>query len=247
MISPTVNAIIPAFNAETTIQRAIDSVLKSNVEGLKVIVIDDCSTDKTNLICREINDDRLILITNKKNFGVSYSRNKGLEFKSDYVAFLDADDYWYQDKLTQQLLVLQSSDSEMIGCYTHLVINGKTIRETPNKIDFRGLCFNGNDIGMSSSIIKYSAIKGEKFEPSGHEDYRFWLKILSNGGYLKLSSESEDQNQMTYYEKTQKTLSSNKFRSAQWTLNILFSALPFHMAIYCSARYILKHIKRLIN
>lgn len=247
MNNSLVNVIIPAYNAESSIKRAIESVLQSNRDGLQVIVIDDCSTDRTNLVCREINDERLILITNEENRGVSYSRNRGLQFKSDYVAFLDADDYWYQDKLTQQLLVMQNSDPEMIGCYTHLVINGKKIREAPNKIDFRGLCFNGNDIGMSSSIIKYSAIKDLRFKSIGHEDYKFWLDLLSNGGYFKLSSDPQDRKQMTYYKKTQKSLSSNKPKSALWTINILFSILPAHLAIYCSVRYILKHIKRFIN
>ena len=100
---------------------------------------------------------------------------------------------------------------------------------------------------MSSSIIKYSALKDTEFESVGHEDYKFWLKILANGGELNLSSNFNNRNQMTYYEKTQKSLSSNKFKAALWTLNILFSVLPVHLAIYSSVRYVIKHIKRYIN
>jgi len=248
LIEAEITVIIPAYNAENTIARAINSVLQNDLNNLKLIVIDDCSTDETLKICESIQDHRLIILKNNINIGVSKSRNLALKIsKSDYVAFLDADDYWYKDKLTQQLLVLQSSDSNMIGCYTHLVINGKTIRKAPKKIDFRGLCINGNDVGMSSSIIKYSALKDTEFESVGHEDYKFWLKILANGGELNLSSNFNNRNQMTYYEKTQKSLSSNKFKAALWTLNILFSVLPVHLAIYSSVRYVIKHIKRYIN
>ena len=243
-----ITVVIPAYNAEKTIARAINSVLQNDLKNLKLFVIDDYSTDETLKICESIQDNRLIILKNNTNVGVSKSRNLALKASQpDYIAFLDADDYWYKDKLTKQLLVLQSSDSEMIGCYTHLIINGKTIREAPNKIDFKGLCINGNDIGLSSSIIKYSAIKDIEFESVGHEDYKFWLKILADGGQLNLSSNFNNRNQMTYYDKTQKSLSSNKFKAALWTINILFSVLPVHLAIYSSARYMLKHIKRFIN
>ena len=248
ILEPSITVVIPAYNAEKTIARAVNSVLQNDLKNLKLIVIDDFSNDNTLKICESIQDHRLTIIKNIINIGVSESRNLGLKkSQSDYIAFLDADDYWYPDKLIQQILVLQNSDSALVGCYTHLVINGKTIRDAPNKSDFRGLCFNGNDIGMSSSIIKCCAIKGAEFESIGHEDYKFWLDILANGGYLKLTSEVRNLNQMTYYENTQKSLSSNKLKAAFWTMNILFSVLPVHLAFYCSCRYILKNIKRLIH
>ena len=244
MNNSLVNVIIPAYNAESSIKRAIESVLQSNRDGLQVIVIDDCSTDRTNLVCRKINDERLILITNKKNHGVSYSRNIGLRFKSDYVAFLDADDFWYSDKLDSQIKILESTSNDILGCYSNIVFNGKQIKEAPSSISYNSLLLNGNEIGLSSTLIKKASINNLYFEKIGHEDYKFWLDLLANGGSLLLSSKSNDINQMTYYQKSKFSLSGNKFKSAIWTFKVLYSVVPLFYAFYYFFRYIFKHLKR---
>lgn len=248
MNNASVCVVIPAYNAEKTITRAINSVLQNDLKNLEVIVIDDHSTDNTFEICSSIKDGRLKVFKNDKNRGVAYSRNIGIKKShSDYIAFLDADDYWYENKLSQQLLILEKSDPNLIGCYTHLVVNGIIIREAPESVDFKSLCFNGNDIGLSSTIIKYSSIKEVEFEKIGHEDYKFWLELLSNGGYFQCSSNSKDNEQMTYYDNSSKSLSSNKLKAAIWTFNILYSFLPLHIACYCFGKYIIKHIKRTMS
>ena len=247
MVSPSVNVIIPAYNAEATILRAIASVLKIDMEGLRVIVIDDCSTDGTYEICKNIDDNRLIYLSNDLNLGVAYSRNRGLKFEAEYVAFLDADDFWYGEKLYQQLKILNDSSSTTLGCYSNLVINGLKIRAAPLSVNFKSLVNNGNDIGLSSAIVKRSAIGSLLFDKIGHEDYKFWLDLLAGGGSLLCSSHSDNIDQMTFYEQSGKSLSANKFVAATWTFTILNSVLPLHHAIYFFLKYVFKHVKRLIT
>ena len=89
-----ISVIMPAYNCEKFIAKAINSVLTQTYSNIELIIVDDASTDHTLAICKSVNDARIQLIHNNTNQGVSYSRNKGLENASgDYIFFLDSDDY----------------------------------------------------------------------------------------------------------------------------------------------------------
>ncbi|MEN8127777.1 MAG: glycosyltransferase family A protein [Planctomycetota bacterium] len=96
-----ITVIIPAYNAEKHIARAIDSVLAQTRPADEIIVIDDGSTDGTADVIRSFGD-RVILIQ-QENAGVSVARNTGIEAAtSEWIAFLDADDEWLPEKLKLQ-------------------------------------------------------------------------------------------------------------------------------------------------
>jgi len=248
MTDARVSVVIPAYNAEGTIARAINSVLDSCILDLEVIVIDDCSSDATVSICQEIGDSRLRVVQVDHNQGVAHARNIGLTLAvGKYIAFLDSDDYWYKDKLSRQLKMLEDSPSDILGYYTHLMINGEQIRSAPPGVDFDSLIYNGNDIALSSTIVKRSATQGHIFESIGHEDYKFWLDLLAKGGYFKCSSSVDNIQQMTFYHSSGDSLSSNKIRAGIWTFNILWSVLPLPKTLYFFSKYVIKHLIRLIN
>lgn len=91
---PTVSVIIPLYNKEPHIKRAIDSVLAQKVQDFEIIIVDDGSTDKSAKVVREFTDPKIRLIQ-QENAGVSAARNRGIkEAKADLIAFLDADDEW---------------------------------------------------------------------------------------------------------------------------------------------------------
>ena len=77
---PRISVIMPAYNAEKTIESAIESVLRQTFTDFELIVINDCSKDKTGEIIRTFaeKDSRVAVIENEKNSGVSYSRNTGI-------------------------------------------------------------------------------------------------------------------------------------------------------------------------
>src|SRR5882724_1442948 len=103
MPPPLVTVLIPAFNAERTIVRALDSVFRQAYEPLEVLVIDDASTDGTAEVVAAYGRSEIRLISLTLNRG-ECSVNEGLaQAKGEYVAFLDADDEWLDEKLKKQV------------------------------------------------------------------------------------------------------------------------------------------------
>lgn len=93
------SVIIPLYNKEPHIKRALDSVINQTVQDFEIIVVNDGSTDKSADVVKTFSDARIRLI-NQKNAGVSVARNRGInEAKSELIAFLDADDEWMLDYL----------------------------------------------------------------------------------------------------------------------------------------------------
>src|ERR1700758_1025240 len=106
---PPVTVLIPAHNAERTIERALASALRQNYPDMEVIVVDDCSTDDTGVHVEGMAHRNLRLIRLEKNRGVSGALNAGIEqARNDYIAFLDADDEWLTNKLIKQLPIIEA-------------------------------------------------------------------------------------------------------------------------------------------
>ena len=100
-----VSVITPMHNAEKYILETIQSVQSQTYENWEMIIIDNCSTDNSKAIVRDIDDDRIKLIELEYNSGgPARPRNLGIKHaKGEYVAFLDADDVLLSEKLTIQL------------------------------------------------------------------------------------------------------------------------------------------------
>ena len=111
-ITPKVSIIMPAYNAERTVRASIDSVLVQTFPDWELVVINDASADKTAEIIQQLakNDRRVILLENEKNSGISLSRNRGIHHaKGEWLAFLDSDDLWREDKLEKQLKFIEET------------------------------------------------------------------------------------------------------------------------------------------
>ena len=101
-----VSVIIPLYNREDYIEQTIQSVIDQDFSDWKIYIIDDGSTDDSLAIVENINDDRIVILQHDGgiNKGQSASINLGLrEIEGDYVAILDSDDYWENDKLSIQV------------------------------------------------------------------------------------------------------------------------------------------------
>ena len=111
-----VSVVLPVYNSESTIERAITSVLNQTYADLELIVVDDGSTDKTKEIIQTIDDVRLRYIY-QNNSGACEARNKGiLAAKGEYIAFQDSDDAWRANKLEVQLRALQNQHADIVFC-----------------------------------------------------------------------------------------------------------------------------------
>jgi glycosyltransferase involved in cell wall biosynthesis len=110
---PLVSVIMPAYNASSTIDSAIRSILNQTYKDWELIVIDDGSTDNTADLIQSFNHPGILLIK-QENQGQSGARNTGIDSsKGEYIAFLDADDLWEEDKLREQIDCFKKAKHEL--------------------------------------------------------------------------------------------------------------------------------------
>lgn len=126
-MSPFFSVVIPLYNKENYIENTLRSVLAQTYTDFEIIVINDGSTDKSLERLLEIKDERIILF-NRKNQGASVARNIGVEeARGEYIAFLDADDYWYPEHLeTLRQLVLKFPEAGLY-CSDYEIYRGNNL------------------------------------------------------------------------------------------------------------------------
>lgn len=115
-----ISIIIPLYNKEEYISRAVDSVLSQSYQDFELIVIDDGSTDEGPAIVNAYNNPRITLVS-QPNAGPGAARNHGIELaQGEYLAFLDADDEWLPSFLEESLALLEQYGHEIAlvsSCY----------------------------------------------------------------------------------------------------------------------------------
>lgn len=178
-----VSVIMPAYNAATFIEEAINSVLNQTYRNWELLVVDDCSIDNTSEILKKFNEQRIKCIKNSKNEGVIVSRNKALKIaRGKWIAFLDSDDIWEKSKLEKQINFMKDNNYNFSYTkYERVDENGKSLgiicsgpkQVTETKMynyDYIGILtvmYNKDVIGdFCTKIIK------------GNDDYIMWLKII---------------------------------------------------------------------
>jgi len=115
-----VSVIIPTFDREKELPRAIDSVLSQSLQDFEILICDDASTDATVAIARSYQerDSRVRVLSLPVNKGPAAARNLGmLEAKGEYIAFLDSDDEWLPEKLECQVKRMDTEPSEIGVCF----------------------------------------------------------------------------------------------------------------------------------
>jgi len=126
MINPVFSVVIPLFNKEKHIHRAIDSVLNQIFIDFEIIVIDDGSTDNSGDLVKNYNDSRIKFIR-QNNQGVSAARNKGIDKSSgQYIAFIDADDEWTEEHLRDchEMITIYPDSGIYATAYKKIEVDG---------------------------------------------------------------------------------------------------------------------------
>lgn len=186
--NPLVSVIMPAYNAETTIEAAVQSVCNQTYKNLEIIIVNDCSTDQTMKCLKKLasQDNRICYYTNTNNMGAAESRNRGIVFsKGEYIAFIDSDDYWHSEKIVKQIAQLLKHNAA-ICCTAYSIIDSateKTLKEyhIPEQIDYISL-LKENVIGCSTVMMEAKLLKKHLFQTEYyHEDYVLWLRCLKDG------------------------------------------------------------------
>ena len=138
-MSKKISIVVPAYNAEKYLPLTLKSIINQTYDNLEIIVIDDCSTDKTKDIIKDFakKDSRIIQYYSEINQGVSKTRNMGLRtFSGDYIMFVDADDLLVKDCIEIQVKNAEKYDADIVDSY-HLVVyedKGKKYCFTEGKV-----------------------------------------------------------------------------------------------------------------
>ena len=125
------SVIIPAYNAEKTIRRALESVRLQNYAPIEIIVVNDASHDSTAAVVESFGDPTIALINRLVNGGVSAAMNAGLRrARGEYVAFLDADDEWLPGKLHKQVALISAyPQMTFVSCGGRFISSSGDVRE----------------------------------------------------------------------------------------------------------------------
>lgn len=181
-----VSIIMAAYNAERTIHTAIESVISQTYINWELLVVDDCSVDNTLEIVQRYakNEERIRVIHNDRNSGVSQSRKNALCYAAgDWIAVLDSDDMWVPEKLEKQMAVAKSKNAVLIYTGSNFIReDGSRIAwqlHVPERVTFKEL-LKQNVISNSSVMIRkclYECyyVVGDHL----HEDYAMWLRVLA--------------------------------------------------------------------
>lgn len=182
---PVISVIMPAYQAAPYIRQAVDSVLRQTcTETWELLMIDDGSSDQTPEIAGAYaKDPRIRYIRRKKNRGVAAARNLGIQkARGEYVAFLDADDWWDADKLKLQMACMAQTGAVLCCTGRELMHkdgkpSGKSIG-VPEKITYKML-LRTNVIPCGSVVLRKDVAQEFGFVcDKYHEDYILWLRIL---------------------------------------------------------------------
>ncbi len=187
MKTQLVSVVIPVYNAEKTIIACLDSVNNQTYPDIEIIVVNDGSTDQTTKLLEDYQNFSLrsVRIFTQKNAGPSVARNFGISLaKGEYIAFLDADDRWVNDKIENQLKVFESDYS--IGLVAGLISVGKSVGDKEKfgvkQVSFKKLIYK-NYFVTSTVVCKKSSLSNICFNnlQKYAEDYRVWLEVAASG------------------------------------------------------------------
>jgi len=189
---PAVSVILPAYNCEKYIAKAIESVLHQTFTDLELIIINDGSTDKTEFAILAFTDQRIVYIRNETNKGLVFTLNRCIELaKGKYIARMDADDICLPERLAKQKNFLDQNENTGVVATTIEFINDKeektgiwdVDRQTITKEQIKSKLLFQNCIAHPSVMMRAGLIKKLKYndKQKNIEDYDLWLRILNRG------------------------------------------------------------------
>tara|TARA_B100000161_G_scaffold237398_1_gene187737 strand:+ start:600 stop:1343 length:744 start_codon:yes stop_codon:yes gene_type:complete len=225
-----VSVIIPYYKKKKYIINSIKSVLNQTYENLEIIIIYDDENQNDLDFIQEIKkkDKRIFIIKNLKTMGAGDSRNIGINnSKGQYIAFLDADDTWQNDKLNKQINFMKSNDYKITHTSYYIVdesqrIIGKRIARNFFRLnDLLKSC----DIGTSTVILKKDLINDNvKFASlKTKEDYVLWLKLLEKNAKIYGLDEI-----LTFWTKSRSSLSSSTFQKLIDGFRVYYKYMNFN-------------------
>ena len=248
-MEPLVSIIVPCHNSAKFITATLNSIIAQDYQSWELIIIDDQSTDDTRAIVEKFSSkyNNVQFIPLPKNMGVSNSRNIGMaKAIGKYIAFLDSDDIWLENKLSRQVAYMEDKMLAMTFCaYKRInedgaIISGVT--PAPFSVGYEQL-LSHNMIIFSTSMILKGVIGNLEFSKAGHEDWIFFLQLFKK---CKLGYGINEP--LALYRIRKGSISSNKLKAVVKTWKILRESekLGLVKSMYHFSKYaVLTILKRL--
>lgn len=239
---PLVSIIIPTFNSEKFVAETIQSVQNQTYPNWEIILVDDCSSDRTVSLILEMAecDNRIHFFQLNKNSGTGVARNLGISNANGrYISFLDADDLWKPEKLQKQIDFLTGNKVPFtFSFYDCIDEEGKSLNkrvESPLNLSYRQLFFC-NYVGNLTGIydvdyfgkITISSIRKR-------QDWMLWLTILKKIKEAKPVPES-----LAFYRIRENSISTSKFDLIKYNFAVYrkFHGLNFIVAVACMTLFL---------
>lgn len=198
-----ISVVIPTYNREHSIRRAVFSVLNQSYANIELLVVDDASTDGTLELLAAIPDPRLRVLRQPQNAGASAARQAGiLAARGDLIAFQDSDDFWLPEKLETQMRVFAELPEDYVAIFHSMIIygrdfEGKHKRFGPRRTscepgprvlvrdgDMSDTFLWGNFMGPPTVLLKkaaYHAAGGFDLRLRNHNDWDFHIRLSRTG------------------------------------------------------------------
>lgn len=237
-----VSIITPTYNCGKFIAETIDTVLAQTYSNWEMIIVDDVSTDNTEEIVRRYmeKDSRIKYKKLDENSGAAVARTTAMKMaEGRYMAFLDSDDLWTNDKLESQLAFMKEHDYAFTcTAYEQIDENSQSLNRVINtieKTDYNRLLL---DCPVGNSTVMYDVLKMGKFEVPNirkRNDDALWLQMLKKEKYIWGM-----QDVLMKYRIRTNSISSNKLKVIKyhWILYRDIEHLSvvrslFHIAYWC--------------
>ena len=240
-----ISIIVPMYNAEKFIGKTIESVLAQTYQNWEMLIMNDVSTDNSLAIVSVYakKDERIKIVNTEKNVGVVKGRNFLIDLASGkYIAFLDADDYWHNEKLEKQIKFMKEKNAS-ISCteYTRVKENEEKINDViiKEEISYNDMLKN-NYLGCLTVIYDAEKIGKRYFkELEKNEDYVLWLEIVKDVDIIYGLKEN-----LAYYRVLDNSRSSNKVKTAKvrWEIYRKIEKLSLLKSIYYFLHYAIRAV-----
>jgi glycosyltransferase involved in cell wall biosynthesis len=204
--TPLVSVIMPVFNGAKTIKMALNSLINQTYQNWTCIIVNDGSTDGTKDILDTLKDSRFRVIHLVKNIGRGAARQVALEHsKGDYLAYLDADDFYHSEKLQKQITILTDNKSiALVGCRILCFDSNYNSISTRGAGSKKAIPFKyGDNLGlvMPTAMIRLPDAKDHKYnlKMNAAEDVDYFSRYLDKRSYINLPDV------LLYYSVTEST------------------------------------------
>ena len=226
---PDIDIIIPNYNKAKYLNQCLDSILSQTYKNWKIYLVDDNSHDDSAKIFKKYeNIDNINFFLLKENKGPAFCRNYAIDkSSSEFVAFMDSDDFWPKDKLKKQINEMLKNDYNFTFTDYNFFLNDneekiKTVK-MPLFLDYKNFILKSS-MSTSSIIISRNSLGNVRFKNVDQEDYLFKCDLLKKG---ETAFNSKDT--FVYYRINKNNRSANKLKNlvSLWQINKIHNQLNF--------------------